>query len=716
MRSVPIKPQQLGVAPDASDEFDVFRWLNTIWRGKWRILFWSLIGAIIAIYYVYAVATKFYQATSTVALQNRSEKIVDLASPLSGLGGDFYTINTEVESMTSRELIGKLVDKLNLVEDPVFNAALRPPDDTLTPGKIIAGAIGAVADLLGDKPVNRKTAVPFEQVRESVIGAVRGSIAVTNLRASYVFYITVTTDSAEASARIANGLAEVYIENQIAIKYEATEQATLWLNGRLVELKADLERSENALKAFSAKTDLIGPETLQALNRQLKDRRDRVNDARNAAAEQSGQVQAMEAAKATGDAALMAAAANDITLRQVADRLGVEGARKSFDLRFDQILERARFEARRAETKITALEQSVNELAAQVERQSAELLQLQQLEREAAASRQIYEYFLGRLKEISVQQGIHRPDSRLLSRATEPDVPSAPRKFLIVAAALFLGALVGTGNVLLAELRSTGFRAPQDLELATGKTVFAQIPRAPVAKRRRFIRYLASKPASALAESIRNLRTSVMLSNVDNPPQVIMLTSSLPAEGKTTQSLALAHSFASMDRRVLLLEGDIRRRTFREYFRIGEQAGLIRTVVQELPLSEVVHHSQDLGIDVLVGEKSTINAADFFSSARIQSFLERARAEYDIIIIDTPPVLVVPDARMIGQLADAVLYVVHWNRTTRTQVEEGLNALSTVDVKISGLVLSQVDVRKASYYGGKYREIYQAYGRRYYRD
>ena len=129
---------------------------------------------------------------------------------------------------------------------------------------------------------------------------------------------------------------------------------------------------------------------------------------------------------------------------------------------------------------------------------------------------------------------------------------------------MFLGFLIGAALVLLREMRQNGFRSPQDLEQATGVKVLAQIPRAPVTKRRRLIRYLTTKPSSAFAESVRNLRTSVMLSNVDTPPQVIMITSSLPGEGKTTQSLALAQSFASMNHRVLLIEGDIRRRTFQD--------------------------------------------------------------------------------------------------------------------------------------------------------
>ena len=138
--------------------------------------------------------------------------------------------------------------------------------------------------------------------------------------------------------------------------------------------------------------------------------------------------------------------------------------------------------------------------------------------------------------------------------------------------------------------------------------------------------------------------------------------------------------------------------------------------MKELPFEEVTHYSEDLGIDILASRKSNINGADFFSSARTLAFLDRARTEYDVIIIDTPPVLIVPDARLIGQLADALLYMVRWDQTTRTQVQEGLNALSTIDVKVSGLVLSQIDVRKATHYGGQYRELYGAYRNKYYRN
>ena len=715
MRSLPISPKS--VAQDAVGDLDLLQILGTLRRGKWQILFWMVLMAALAIYYSFWLVTPLYTTTATLALQNRSEEIVDLASPLSALGGDYFTINTEAESMASRELIGQVVDKLKLVSDPVFNYELRPADDSWTPGKAIGAVRGwARNQLLPTGPAEAEDPPTPEETREAVINVAQGALKVENLSGSYVFYITATTDDPAASARLANGVAEGYIQDQIALKYKATEQATLWLNERVAELKLELEDAENAVKAYGAEAELIGPEALDALNRQLKDRRDRMMDARSAAEAAAADVEALEAAKASGNRAEMALLAGDAALDQIARRLDVDGARQAFDAGFERILERARFDARQASGKTVALERSVDELSRQVERQSAELLKLQQLEREAAASRQIYEYFLGRLKEISVQQGIHRADSRILSRALVPDRPSKPRKRLIFVGALFLGFVIGAALVLLREMRQSGFRSAQDLEQAVGLTVMGQVPRAPITKRRRLLNYLATKPASAFSESIRNLRTSIMLSNIDHPPQVIMITSSLPFEGKTTQSLALAKSFAGMDKRVLLIEGDIRRRTFQEYFRVRRQPGLTSVVLGSVSLEEAVLFADNLGFDVLLGDKSAVNAADFFSSARFSDFMREIRSAYDVIIIDTPPTLVVPDSRVIGQLADAIIYVVHWNRTARSQVESGLGALTSVDLKVAGLSLSQIDVREAKSYGGKYGEIYAGYGGRYYHN
>jgi capsular exopolysaccharide synthesis family protein len=270
--------------------------------------------------------------------------------------------------------------------------------------------------------------------------------------------------------------------------------------------------------------------------------------------------------------------------------------------------------------------------------------------------------------------------------------------------------------VLGREFLQNGFRTAEDLEARTGRPVLGQIPRIPARARADTIQYLLTKPTSAAAEAVRNLRTSLVLSNLDRPPRVIMATSSVPNEGKTTLAIALAQNLAGLDKKVLLVEGDIRRRTFNAYFPNGTGKGGLLTVVSgKQTLEAAVFRPEGFGVDVLMGERSSVNAADVFSSDSFRRFVEHARAAYDYVIIDTPPVLVVPDARVIAQHVDALVYVVQWDATSHSQVEEGLRQFRSVNAPVAGLVLSRIDPRgmKRYGYGGRYGP-YSRYGRKYY--
>lgn len=242
-----------------------------------------------------------------------------------------------------------------------------------------------------------------------------------------------------------------------------------------------------------------------------------------------------------------------------------------------------------------------------------------------------------------------------------------------------------------------------------------QVPLLPARKRRDTVTYLANKPTSAAAEAIRNLRTSIMLSNVDKPPKVIVTTSSIPGEGKTMLSLALAQNFSGMGKKVLLIEGDIRRRVIGQYLGQNPKEGLLSVLSGERPLSDLVVRDEGVGADVLIGEKTSANAADIFSSESFSRLLAEAKREYDLIVLDTPPVLVVPDARIIAQNADVILFAVKWDSTSKSQVEEALRMFESVNQRVSGLILNLISPKgmKRYGYGGKYG-AYSAYGRKYY--
>lgn len=496
-----------------------------------------------------------------------------------------------------------------------------------------------------------------QAARQLAVDALFDRLSVRNIPQSLVFQITVETEDSDLSASISDTLADIYIRDQQDVKLDATRQATEWLGARLTELQAELEAAETAVKDFIGQTDLVSAEALLDLQRQLKAQRHRISQAR--------------------------------------DALGANASAQS-----------------RAQRQLASLEDGQQRLERQISAQSQDLIRLEQLEREAEATRSQYAYFLNRFKETSVQEGIQRPDSRILSKAVVPTQSASPRHGLIILLCVVLGGLVGSVWALVRERNQNGYRSGLQLEIETGISVLGQIPKARRRSRKALVKLLRRKDSSAFGEAIRNMRTSLLATKLTDPPRVIVLTSSVPSEGKTTQSIALASNLAALGRSVLLIEGDVRRRVFDNYFEVKGRAGILTALTGRTPVEELVHNDAELGIDVLVGEPSPMNAADVFESSRFGDLIASLREDYDHVVIDTPPVLAVPDARVIGRHADAILYVVKWDQTGAAQVHEGLSQLGSAGLSVDGLILSQIDAKGMKRYG--LSGTYGAHGYGYY--
>lgn len=686
----PLQARGFQPSAPAEDEIDLRAFAYALWRGKIWILVAAALCAAAGWFWATRIAVPVYTATATVVLEPSPTSVVDLKGVASGLGSDQMSINTEAEVLTSRRLMEQLTDRLDLTADPEFNrwlgAETRPAPDVQ---------------------------------RAATLRAVRAAISVANLRASYVFEITAVTTDPVKSEMLASTLAEVYVEDRLTVKFDATEAATGWLTERVAALKRELEASETAVQAFAANTELVSPEALTGLARQLKDNRARRADLARARDAAAATLAALEAALAravdTRDRAALtalAAIADDALL----SRLVAEGAELPRITGRVETL-RAQLEDQRAgaDARIRALAAAAETMAASHDAQAADLVRLEQMKREADASRSLYEYFLTRLKETAVQQGIQQADARVLSAAARPLAPSAPRRNRVLVLTLLVGGLLGAAAVILRETLDTGFRTAEAVEADTGLAVFGQVPKIPARTRSDVLDHLIRNPASAAAEAVRNLRTSLMLSNVDRPPQVILSTSAMPGEGKTTLAIALARNYANLGRKVLLVEGDLRRRVFRDYFALEDKGGLRAVLSAEKTFEAVVQPVAKLGADVLTGGDSPANAADLFSSARFATLMRGLRQRYDIVIIDMPPVLLVPDPRIVATHADAVLFSIRWNHTSREQVAEAIRQFDLAETSITGLVLTQIDpkgIRKYGY-GGK-TGAYGSYTSAYY--
>ncbi|MEM1162289.1 MAG: polysaccharide biosynthesis tyrosine autokinase, partial [Pseudomonadota bacterium] len=351
----------------------------------------------------------------------------------------------------------------------------------------------------------------------------------------------------------------------------------------------------------------------------------------------------------------------------------------------------------------SALEQSLSTLEGKSLVQSRKSVQLRQLQREADADRLIYENFLNRFRETSEQEELQDADARILNAAFPPQRASSPnrKKVVVLAAAagLFLGILV----VLMVERLNRGLRSAADLSVLTGRPVLASLPRSGFWRRRLgLLRAIKARPNAQLAEAVRKLRTSLFLSNVDRPPQVVMVTSAVAGEGKSTTALLFAHMTAQLGRSVILVDCDIRRPTLQD-IAPPPVGGLVPALQRKVDVSDAICEMPDFSIHTLANRTASPQSADILSSDRFRDLIARLRQSYDMVVLDAPPVLAVADAAAIGHVADTCIYAVRWNKTPRQVVQHGLYQLTGLGVNVAGCVLTRADpVREARYSYSRY--------------
>lgn len=707
------------VEPGREPEYDLRRTVMLLWRSKWLIGLFAALGIAVA-YALLIRITPLYTAETRVLWSVDKTNVAGVEPIATSLSRDFYLLASQIEVLESGRLLNRVVDELDLVNDPAFNSALRPPEGWTRWLSLSTVLNEARTFVFGG---TERTYEPTpDDLRRRAVSALRGALSAEWLDGTYVLIIQMTTPEPERSAELANRMADYYILDQLEAKFEATRQATSWLTDRVAELKSELETAEQAVEDYLASTTLVSEEALAASTRQVKDLRQRareLGERRDQTAAALAQFDGLRAAQDfTGLARLtgeprLTALAEDIERLRDTGQAGREALIERFDAELAQARQRMRASLERSESQRASIEQTLGELENRLATQAESLLALRQLQREAEASRLIYEFFLARLKETAVQEGVHQPDARVMTEAEVPFAPSSPRRNFILSAGAGGGILIALALILLVERMNSAFRSTEELESHTGFPVIGTVPTAPVSRRRDVLQYLTERPASSFAEAIRNLRTSILLGNVDKPPQVIMLTSALPQEGKSTCCIALAQISRALGKRVLLIECDIRRRTFRTYFDLPQRGGVLSVMSGARSFEEAAHHDPASGLDILAGEETSVNAADIFASQRFADFIGEMRRRYDFIFIDTPPVLAVPDARVIGRIADATVFCVHWNRTTRETVTEALRFFAQVNIRIAGLVLSQVNVNKMARYGygnyGYYKEASKYY-------
>ncbi|HYH45750.1 MAG TPA: polysaccharide biosynthesis tyrosine autokinase, partial [Thermoanaerobaculia bacterium] len=337
-------------------------------------------------------------------------------------------------------------------------------------------------------------------------------------------------------------------------------------------------------------------------------------------------------------------------------------------------------------------------------------VKLRELERQADTSRSLYEAFLTRSKEMGEQQEITEPDARLVGIATPPNRPSTPGAKLFAAAGFLASGMLAALLALLLDRLDRGLRSAREVESALGMPTLALVPKLDKLKRgQRPYQYLMDKPLSAYTEAIRGVYMALKLTNIDRAPKVILVTSSLPEEGKTTIAVSLATFAARSHKRVLLIDLDVRHPSVHRELGWSVSHGLVEYLIEDRPLEDVIQHDLETGLHFLPVRAQATNPTDLLESERLRALIETCRARYDYIIIDSAPLVSVTDSRLVSLLADKTVFVIKWGDTVESAAQDGVQTLRDIGIDIAGAVLTQIDLKKHAQY--HYADIGEYYNK-----
>ncbi|MEP5568687.1 MAG: polysaccharide biosynthesis tyrosine autokinase, partial [Halioglobus sp.] len=327
---------------------------------------------------------------------------------------------------------------------------------------------------------------------------------------------------------------------------------------------------------------------------------------------------------------------------------------------------------------------------------------LQELQREVDTNRELYDIFFTRIKTVSETGGFEKPHARLVDRALVPSSPFKPNKRLSVTLAFVLGIMLGCGVAILFDMLDNTVKRPDEVEEKLHAPLLGALPLQKVGKDG-FFEHVWLKPQSQYAESVRTLRTSIMLSSPDRPAKVLVVTSTVPGEGKSTTALNLGSAMGQMEN-VLVIGADMRRPSLAGKCGLApNHKGLSHYVSGVAELDDCIERLDELGLSVMPAGVIPPNPLELLSSRKFVDALDHLKERFDRIILDSAPVQAVSDGLVLASYADSVIYLVKADSTPATQAQKGIANVIGSNEPLAGVVLSQFDAKKGNrYYGGQY--------------
>lgn len=678
-----------------------------------------------------------YEGAAVVQIDPRKKSISNMDGVVSDLNATGSTVDSEVEVIRSRAIALEVIDILSLRSDPEF-AGPAPLKTTFRNWwNRLTGAPAPTAPRL-DRParsadpdaISRLLGSPspgtIEPERDEIAAAFAKKLAVTRVRVTLLMEIRFSSADPVKAARIANTIAEVYLNDQIEEKKRAAGFATGLLEDKLAGLKVKVANAERRVEQFKAEHNIYDAEGEILSEKQLGQQMSQTLSARSATAAAKAKYDQVTKLLASGEgSSSVAEVLQSDSIKMRKDNLAAATRRAAeLETRYGPKhpdMQKVRAEVGDAVAQLDAEVQRVvanlkneYEVAQSGERQQAESLTglkqqqviskdasvtLKALQREADTEKQLFEALLGRYKQTAETQNLQLPDSRIVERAGVALSPAAPKRKQILILAILGGLLAGIALALALEFAASGITHPEDVEHALELAHLSSVPmiggtHTSGRDALRSLRMILAEPGSVFTEAIRNARREIDVRSRSGMPRLILVASSLPNEDSDIIASNLAHHYALLGARVLLIDGDLRRAALTRRLVPKAAAGLLDVLSRGMDYERAVLRDAATGLSFLPAmAENPLDAAnpEMLASARMAAVFTFMKRQYDTIIVSAPPLLPVVDGRLLADHADQIVFVMAWRKTPKQLARRALKCIGFSQQKIAGVIMNQVE-------------------------
>jgi capsular exopolysaccharide synthesis family protein len=717
--------EDMGGAPAPS--LDLFAVLAGVLR-RWKLITAITLFAVIATYSALKFVPSVYKSTVEILVFDPQRQIdAAVQKPISpfvdAVGYD--AMQTEINVIKSKSVALRVATELGLDKDPEFQTR---------------GLLAELTERLGFSRVNRADNNSIQTIGgtekekaeklDQAADALRGKLEVWP--ESYIISVSATSQNPIKAQRLASTIANDYLASQREVRQDALQRVANWLKSRVDDLQSRVLETESSIEKLKAESGITdtgfnnnSEQQIAELNTQLSkvraevaERQAHLEQARHLI-ESNGDVQTIPELMAYGSLSQLHQQRDELKWRIgiFTRNLGEHHAQViAANAQLDEINKQINGEAKHALANVQnaydivvrrqqSLETSLEKLTS-ARGNSATFLKLQQLRRVADADRKLYENYLSQYNEIAQQRTLQDVSARIISPATLPRSPSSPRRKLFYG----LGAMLGLGGGLLLafllEYLRSGVKSGAEIEQSFGRPLVGIIPLVQHRKSRatpydRLLHGMVDEPLSHFSEAVRAMRIGLELSSVN--PKVVLITSALPAEGKSTAAMLLAASSATSGHKTVLLDCDLRHQAVSKAFG-NKQPGLSELLRGMAELTDVIDIDPVTKTCVIPAGSMVPNPADLLMSRHMRDLIAQLRNQFDYIVIDSSPLLPVVDALVLATVVDKVLVIVEWGRTPHVSISEAFKVLRPEAHRVAGIVLNKVDLKQLHGYGyhGRY--------------